>query len=233
MLNNDDIMKYKSMIYKIANKHYSKYLSKEDLFQEGCIGVMYAYESYDNNSDTEFNTWVYKCIKWQMLRALRLEIKHDDMDVNICSLNTVVSDEEDTELIDMIPDNSINYCDNVTDRLLYQFYLDEFDRVLEGDDKRLMLYLFASDNPTLLEASKLLDISYEKARTMKYSLRKKLYSSAYIRNQIEAYRYERELKHIDYYNKSQLSNVIALERLYNMYTTKEEGKNNVIDILGI
>lgn len=108
---NEDITKYNNMIYKVINKYKSRYHDIDDLYQIGAIGVIYAYESYNLNSNTAFDTWVYNCIKWQVLRALRLDVKNNN--VKEISIYSDVAEGEDIQIIDMLEDTSVNVYNTV------------------------------------------------------------------------------------------------------------------------
>lgn len=209
-----DIMKYKSMVYKIANKYHSKYLTLDDLFQEGIIGVMYAYNSYQENEKTSFDSWVYNCVRWQILKALRKEINHKD--IKICSIYTPIDDEEYTELIELIPDENVKYWLDIEDKLLIEFYVEEFKRLLNPEELKVMLHMF-NNGYNVLKASRDLNISVERIRTIKGRIRIKLYKSAYIRNRLEEVKRINKISKIDYYNNPQSTVELLqeIERLFN------------------
>lgn len=98
----------KKMIHKIVNKFLvDNEEDKEDLFQEGCIGLMSAAKKYDINHDrkAKFITYatysVYQCISRYVNQKY---IKHKE----VKSLNLDVSRDEEnsTELIDTIQDDN-------------------------------------------------------------------------------------------------------------------------------
>ena len=64
------ILKNESFIYSIASK-FSKYKSKEDLFQVGCIGMIEAYKNYDETKGTKFTSYAYQYIYGEMSKFVR------------------------------------------------------------------------------------------------------------------------------------------------------------------
>lgn len=58
------IIKYESLIYKIAKKFYNVELS--DLYQAGCIGLIKAYRNYDIKSNSNFINFAYMYIFGEM-----------------------------------------------------------------------------------------------------------------------------------------------------------------------
>ena len=121
---NEDITKYNNMIYKIINKYKSRYHDIDDLYQIGAIGVIYAYESYNPNSNTAFDTWVYNCIKWQVLRALRLDVKNNN--VKEISIYSDVAEGEYIQIIDMLEDTSVNVYNTVENICMKESSLNAF-----------------------------------------------------------------------------------------------------------
>ncbi len=66
----DLILKNKNMIYSLT-KYYENYCSKEDLFQAGCIGMITAYNNYDDSMNVKFTTFAYSYILGEMRKLVR------------------------------------------------------------------------------------------------------------------------------------------------------------------
>lgn len=58
------IIKYESLIYKIAKKFYNVELS--DLYQAGCIGLIKAYRNYNETTNSNFVNFAYMYIFGEM-----------------------------------------------------------------------------------------------------------------------------------------------------------------------
>ncbi|MFO7659572.1 MAG: sigma-70 family RNA polymerase sigma factor [Candidatus Cloacimonadaceae bacterium] len=70
------VTEYKSLVSFYATK-YSRYgLSREDLEQEGNLGLLEAFKRYDSEQNSSFATYASFWIKKYILRALDLESKH-------------------------------------------------------------------------------------------------------------------------------------------------------------
>lgn len=75
-----------SIVHKILAKINDKYYYKgleEDLFQEGYIGLLYAFEKYNKDLNTQFSTFAYKYIYGHCLNYLKREynsLKCEDID---------------------------------------------------------------------------------------------------------------------------------------------------------
>ena len=64
--------KYDHIIRKMANVPNIADDEKEDLYQEGLIGLYKASLTYDKSSDATFSTFAYICIKHSIISALRI-----------------------------------------------------------------------------------------------------------------------------------------------------------------
>lgn len=88
-MDNIDIEKFKRMIHKIIKRYSSSKMDIEgDLYQEGCIGVIKAYNTFEEGNGHSFESWVYNSIKWAILRALRSEIRNKEKGYREVSIYT-------------------------------------------------------------------------------------------------------------------------------------------------
>lgn len=83
------ILSNSRLIYKIAS--YFNIKNKEDLYQVGCIGLIKAYNNYDNNKNTKFSTYAYPYILGEMKKYLR-EDKGIKISREITQLNSKIEE---------------------------------------------------------------------------------------------------------------------------------------------
>lgn len=71
------VQQYTPLVYKIVNKYawMSPAHSKEDLVQEGLLGVVRAIETFDLNRGTRFMTWVYPQVRGAVQGIARKDLK--------------------------------------------------------------------------------------------------------------------------------------------------------------
>lgn len=99
---------YRLMIYSIINNfelEYGDYIvSKDDLFQEGCIGLIEACKSYRENDVTKFSTYAFVVIErrikrtfFKLLRPYQREYSFDKFELfdHIESLKAPTISEKD------------------------------------------------------------------------------------------------------------------------------------------
>lgn len=64
-------IRYKSFVYLKARNYFLMGGEKEDLIQEGMIGLLKAIRSYDNEKLASFKTFASVCIKRQLITAIK------------------------------------------------------------------------------------------------------------------------------------------------------------------
>ena len=65
------VSSYKGLVENIAAKYVNSPLEKDDIVQEGMIGLLAAINSYNNEKGASFETYASKCINTSILGALR------------------------------------------------------------------------------------------------------------------------------------------------------------------
>ena len=81
----EEIDKYSNLIYSITH-YFEGYKSKEDLYQAGIIGLIEAYNKFDESYNVKFSTYAYKYILGEMRKLVR-EDKGIKISRNITKLN--------------------------------------------------------------------------------------------------------------------------------------------------
>ena len=68
-MTNEEILNYTNYIYGIAKK-FKNYKNKEDLYQAGYIGLIDAYNHYENSKNAKFTTYAYPYIIGEMYKLV-------------------------------------------------------------------------------------------------------------------------------------------------------------------
>ncbi|APF28150.1 RNA polymerase sigma factor, sigma-70 family protein [Clostridium sporogenes] len=69
-----DIEQHLNLVHSIASKRYKQFRHKysyDDLFQEGCLGLMKAVNRFDDNKGIKFSTYAYPYVDGQILIMAR------------------------------------------------------------------------------------------------------------------------------------------------------------------
>jgi RNA polymerase sigma factor (sigma-70 family) len=126
----------KGIVFKIVNKFYTQGTSpinKEDLEQEGFIGLMTAADKYrlDMENKAQFITyavhWIYRNIYSLAIGRSTKDIGNNKFYNNCTSLNVPIGIDEDIELMETIEDDNNDYI-NIDE----QIYLKQIRTDLES-----------------------------------------------------------------------------------------------------
>ena len=97
------ITDYRAMVEMIASKYKDSPMEREDLIQEGMIGLLAAINSFDCSKGAAFSTYCYTCINNSLQTALRKVSRRKDVPQNsvvpleeefVNSKNSVLSAED-------------------------------------------------------------------------------------------------------------------------------------------
>lgn len=151
------LKKYAFLVRKRANGLFLIGADKDDLIQEGMIGLFKAVISYNEDKDASFDTFASLCINRQMISAIRgaNRYKHKLLNEYI----SIYSDEnqQETQYAVSIPDNKFNPENIITQEETIEHILskissrlskmesDVFDLLIEGQTITFMCKTLEKD----------------------------------------------------------------------------------------
>lgn len=151
------LKKYAFLVRKRANGLFLIGADKDDLIQEGMIGLFKAVISYNEDKDASFDTFASLCINRQMISAIRgaNRYKHKLLNEYI----SIYSDEnqQETQYAVSIPDNKFNPENIITQEETMEHILskisgrlskmesDVFDLLIEGQTITFMCKTLEKD----------------------------------------------------------------------------------------
>lgn len=108
------IKRYKELVRGQAYRYYISGSDREDIIQEGMLGIFKAILGYDKNKEASFRTFAELCIKRQIIDAVRkgTRRKHDPLNESL-SLDKFVEEGENYTYQDIISDARFNLEDTV------------------------------------------------------------------------------------------------------------------------
>ena len=95
--------KYKDLVNSKVGKYFIIGAEKEDIIQEGMIGLYKAIKAFDSSKQNTFKTFANICVERQLITAIKSSNRQKHMPLNsYLSLNTAAYDNDDdsTELIE-------------------------------------------------------------------------------------------------------------------------------------
>lgn len=159
--------KYKDLVNAKVGKYFIIGAEKEDIIQEGMIGLYKAIKNFDNSKQNTFKTFANLCIERQLITAIKSSNRQKHMPLNsYLSLNTSAydNDEDGTELIETFEVDTIedpletimkkeyfNEIQNTMHKSLSKFEEQVLERYIQGESyeviaKRLETPVKSIDN---------------------------------------------------------------------------------------
>lgn len=97
------IQKYKPLVKKRAASYYMAGADRDDVIQEGMIGVFKAIRDYDEEKGASFSTFAELCINRQIVTAIKAASRHKHAPLNnSMSLSGTLSEGDDTSTLEDI-----------------------------------------------------------------------------------------------------------------------------------
>lgn len=98
------LSKYKNLVRARAKQYYLAGADREDLVQEGMIGLFKAIRDFDNTKQASFLSFAELCVKRQILTAIKTASrqKHQPLNSYVSLSKTVYDDDAERTLVDML-----------------------------------------------------------------------------------------------------------------------------------
>lgn len=127
------IRKYKDVVKGKANLYYIVGADREDLMQEGMIGIFKAIKSFENDKQASFYTFANLCINRQIITAIKAagRLKHLPLNTSISLSNPAEGGDTDQTIGELLPSDSGS--DPEANLLL-----KETLRIIEGKDHKIL-----------------------------------------------------------------------------------------------
>lgn len=165
--NNEDayslmIDKYRPLISKHADYYCKKYnnrgIEKEELIQEGVIGLINAINSYMNQDSCIFYTFANLIIKREMERYIKRNLRNKQL-----ILTSATSIHESIGIDDIILEDILSNEEDCVEKNVEENYLEEvlYKFKFELSDMQSQVYELRLNNFANKEIAHLLDIPYK------------------------------------------------------------------------
>lgn len=133
--------KYKDVVNIKVSKYFIVGAEKEDIMQEGLIGLYKAIKSFDNEKENSFKTFANLCIERQLITAIKTSNRQKHMPLNsYLSLNkSAYEDEEAESVLDVFESNQIeDPLDTITKKEYYIEIENAIDKSLSDFEKKVL-----------------------------------------------------------------------------------------------
>lgn len=137
------IEKYKDLVNMKVSKYFMIGAEKEDIIQEGLIGLFKAIKCYNPEKQNSFKTFANLCIERQLITAIKTSNRQKHMPLNsYLSLNTTAyENDEDTDLLDVFNAHDKNIEDpleTITKQEYYKNVEKTIDKSLSDFEKQVL-----------------------------------------------------------------------------------------------
>ena len=136
------IDKYKEFVNIKVSKYFIIGAEKEDIVQEGMIGLYKAIQSFKEEKQNSFKTFANLCIERQLITAIKTSNRQKHMPLNsYLSLNNAAYEEDDdTSLIDIFDSHSVeDPLDTITKKEYLKTVENTIDKSLSGFEKQVLI----------------------------------------------------------------------------------------------
>ncbi len=135
------IDKYTELVSMKVSKYFIVGAERDDIMQEGLIGLFKAIKCYSEEKQTSFKTFANLCVERQLQTAIKSSNRQKHMPLNsYISLNMSAYDEnEDTSLIEVLNSKTMeDPLDTLTKKEYYKFVEDRMDENLSDFEKQVL-----------------------------------------------------------------------------------------------
>ena len=135
------IEKYKDLVNMKVGKYFIIGAEREDIIQEGMIGLFKAIQGFDNTKQNSFKTFANMCIERQLITAIKTSNRQKHMPLNgYLSLNTAAyDDDEDTTVLEVFDSHQTeDPLDTITKKEYYKRVEDAIEKNLSDFEKQVL-----------------------------------------------------------------------------------------------
>lgn len=151
LINNKDtdaldflICKYKDLVNSKVNKYFIIGAEKEDIVQEGLIGLYKAIKDYKPDKQNSFKSFANLCVERQLITAIKSSNRQKHMPLNsYLSLNMTAFENEDgnndTQIVDVLENTVIeDPLDTITKKEYFLSVENVIDSSLSDFEKKVL-----------------------------------------------------------------------------------------------
>lgn len=135
------LKKYKNLVDMKVSKFFIIGAEKEDIAQEGMIGLYKAIKSFNNEKENSFKSFANMCIERQLITAIKTSNrqKHIPLNSSISLNSNAYDDENDTELLEKLDMQVLeDPLDTITKKEYYKTIETKIDETLSDFEKQVL-----------------------------------------------------------------------------------------------
>lgn len=133
--------KYKEVVNIRVSKYFIIGAEKEDIVQEGLIGLYKAIKSFDTEKENSFKTFANLCIERQLITAIKTSNRQKHMPLNsYLSLNMSAYEDDEADTVIDVFDSSLieDPLETLTKKEYYMDIENAIDKSLSNFEKKVL-----------------------------------------------------------------------------------------------
>lgn len=169
------ISKYKNLVNNKVSKYFIIGAEKEDIVQEGLIGLFKAIKDYDKTKQNSFKSFASLCIERQIITAIKTSNrqKHLPLNSSLSLNNTVNENDNETSFLEIVDAPNVeDPLDTITKKEYFTHIKSKLNSNLSDFEKKV-LYNYIEGNSYTHIAEKL-DMPVKSIDNAIQRIRKKL-----------------------------------------------------------
>ncbi len=148
------INRYKSLVNMKVSKYYIIGAEREDIVQEGLIGLFKAIKSYQVDRQSSFKNFANMCIERQLITAIKTSNRQKNMPLNsYLSLNINaydnrdINNQNDADLIEILNTNLIeDPLETITQKEYYHIIENTINKSLSNFEKQVLNFYMQGES---------------------------------------------------------------------------------------
>lgn len=135
------LKKYKDLVDVKVSKFFIVGAEREDIVQEGMIGLYKAIKNYNKEKESSFKSFANMCIERQLITAIKTSNRQKHIPLNSSiSLNaTAYDDDSDVELLDKLNSQTLeDPLETITKKEYYKDIETKIDESLSDFEKQVL-----------------------------------------------------------------------------------------------
>ena len=124
--------KYKELVNMKVGKYFMVGAEKEDIMQEGMIGLYKAIKNFDIQKENSFKTFANLCIERQLITAIKTSNRQKHMPLNsYLSLNMAAYDNNEDDSVELIDTFNSNTIEDPLETVMKKEYYEQIHNNIE------------------------------------------------------------------------------------------------------
>ena len=120
--------KYKNLVNIKVSKYFMVGAEKEDVVQEGMIGLFKAIKNYNSEKQNSFKSFANICIERQLITTIKSSNRQKHIPLNsYLSLNTAAYDNNEDDSVELIDTFNSNTIEDPLETIMKQEYYNEVE----------------------------------------------------------------------------------------------------------